>query len=60
MGVGLVGYKKLQSGDHSVMPAVSQTKTQSFLEYWYYTMALSTIGNHPDGCGILLLSSDSN
>jgi hypothetical protein len=57
-GVGLVGYKQLQRGDCSVLPAISQTKTLPFLQYWYYTMALSKKGNHADGYGILPSSLD--
>jgi hypothetical protein len=58
-GVGLVDYRQLQIGDRSVLPAISPTKTLSFLEYGYCTVGLSKIGNHADGCGILPLLSDS-
>jgi hypothetical protein len=52
-----VGYRQLQSGDNSMLPAISWTKTLSW-EYWHYTVALSKIGNHANGCGMLPLSPD--
>jgi hypothetical protein len=38
-GVRFVGYKQLQSGDRSVLPALSRTKTSPFLEYRHYMVA---------------------
>jgi hypothetical protein len=50
-GVGFVDYKHLQSGDRSVLPAISRTKTLPFLEYLYCTVALSKVGNRSKPCG---------
>jgi len=45
-GVSLVGYKQLESAVCSMLPNIGQTKSLFFVQYWYYTMALSKIGKH--------------
>jgi hypothetical protein len=52
-GVGLVGYKPLQTADPSVFPAISRTKTLLFLECWCYIVTLSKTGSHMKPCGWL-------
>jgi hypothetical protein len=46
MGVRLVGYKQLESAVCSMLPNIGQTKSLFFIQYRYYTMALSEIGKH--------------